>query len=236
MTEANTIASTGIAATSIVLVRHGESEVTVRRVIGGPRTCSGLSELGRRQAGALHDRLVAGGELTPTLLLSSGYPRAIQTAEAIAPALGLPIVVDEALGEHDPGPDCDGLGFADFVDRFGMPDWESDPYAVTFPGGETVAEFHHRVGRAISRLVVEHAGGAIVVVCHGGVVDAAFRYLLRLPMTSGFDLHTLNTSLTEFRRVPTEGRPSRWRLVRYNDAAHLVGLPAETPREPHGAA
>ena len=33
-------------------------------------------------------------------------------------------------------------------------------------------------------------------------------------------------SLTEF--VTT--RRNRWRLVRYNDAAHLAGLPAETPR------
>ena len=222
------------APTTVVLIRHGESEVTVRRVIGGPRTCSGLSELGRRQAAALHDRLAASGELEPTVLLSSGYPRARETAETIAPAFGLPVVVDDALGEHDPGPDCDGLGFADFVDRFGMPDWETDPHGVTFPGGETVAEFHHRAGRAISRLVAEHAGGAIVVVCHGGVVDAAFRSLLRLPMTGGFDLHTLNTSLTEFTRIPTPGRTTRWRLVRYNDAAHLAGLPAETPRVAQG--
>ncbi len=223
-----------VAPTTIVFIRHGESEVTVRRIIGGHRTCSGLSDLGRRQATALHDRLAASGELEPTVLYSSGYPRARETAEAIAPAFGLPIVVDEALGEHDPGPECDGLGFADFVDRFGTPDWENDPHGVTFPGGETVAEFHHRVGRAISRLVDEHAGGAIVVVCHGGVVDAAFRLLLRLPMTGGFDLHTLNTSLTEFTRIPTEGRARRWRLVRYNDAAHLVGLPSETPRISQG--
>jgi 2,3-bisphosphoglycerate-dependent phosphoglycerate mutase len=214
--------------TRLVLVRHGESQVTVRRVIGGPRTCSGLSDLGRQQAGALHDRLAATGELAPTVLLSSGYPRAIETAEAIAPALGLPVVIDEALGEHDPGPDCDGLAFAEFVARFGTPDWESDPHAVTFPGGETIAEFHLRVGKALSRLVHEHAGGAIVVVCHGGVVDVAFRSLLGLPVTGGFELHTVNTSLTEL----VQTRPGHWRLVRYNDAAHLAGLPTETPRVP----
>lgn len=214
--------------TRLVLIRHGESQVTVRRVIGGPRTCSGLSDLGHRQAAALHDRLVATGELAPTVLVSSAYPRAIETAEAIAPALGLPIVVDAALGEHDPGPDCDGLTFAEFVDRYGMPDWEGDPHLATFPGGETMAEFHFRVGRALSQLVREHAGGAIVVVCHGGVIDVAFRALLGLPITGGFDLHTLNTSLTEM----VLGRPGRWRLVRYNDSAHLAGLPAETPRDP----
>ena len=212
--------------TRLVLVRHGESQVTVRRVIGGPRTCSGLSELGRQQAIALHDRLAATAELTPTVLISSGYPRAIETAEVIAPAIGRPVTIDDELGEHDPGPDCDGLTFTEFVARFGTPDWESDPFAVTFPGGETIAEFHHRVGKALSRVVRQHAGGAIVVVCHGGVVDVAFRSLLGLPTTGGFELHTVNTSLTEV----VQTRPGRWRLVRYNDASHLAGLPTETPR------
>ena len=65
-----------------------------------------------------------------------------------------------------------------------------------------------------------------MVVCHGGVVDVAFRSLLGLPITGGFELHTVNTSLTEL----VQTRPGRWRLARYNDAAHLAGLPAETPR------
>ena len=99
-------------------------------------------------------------------------------------------IVDAGFGEHDPGPDCDGLSFSAFVERYGMPDWETDPHAVTFPGGETVAEFHFRVGATLSRVVREHAGGAIVVACHGGVVDAAFRALLRLPAHGGFELHT----------------------------------------------
>ena len=32
-----------------------------------------------------------------------------------------------------------------------MPDWESDPHAMTFPGGETLAELHHRVGHGRAR-------------------------------------------------------------------------------------
>jgi probable phosphoglycerate mutase len=63
-----------------------------------------------------------------------------------------------------------------------------------------------------------------VVVCHGGVIDAAFRTLLHLPMAGAFELRTVNTSLTEVLRV----RAGRWQLVRYNDAAHLEGLPDET--------
>jgi hypothetical protein len=58
------------------------------------------------------------------------------------------------------------------------------------------------------------------------VVDAAFRLLLRTAPTGAFELQTRNTSITEFRLAPS----GVWRLVRYNDAAHLHDLPAETPR------
>lgn len=213
--------------TRLILVRHGESEVTVRRVVGGPRSCVGLSDLGRQQAAALRDRLVATAEIAPDVLMASTYPRAIETAEIIAPAFGgLEVLRDAAFGEHDPGPECDGLTFEEFVERHGRPDWESDPHAVTFPGGETVAEFHHRVGLATSRLLRTYADATVVLACHGGVVDAVLRMALRTVSTGGFEVHTLNTSLTELVHV----QPGRWRLVRYNDVAHLAGLPPETPR------
>lgn len=216
--------------TRVILIRHGESQVTVDRVIGGPRTCRGLSELGVRQAGRLRDRLAESGEIEPSRLIASAYPRARETAEIIAPAFGLDVTIEPGFGEHDPGPDCDGMTFGDFVDRYGMPDWESDPYAQTFPGGETIAEFDVRVGAALSATVAAHRGATLVVVCHGGVIDGVMRYALRTARTGLFELHTKNTSLTEIVQI----RPDRWRLLRYNDAAHLVGLPAETPRMSDG--
>ena len=218
------------AETRVVIVRHGESNVTVRRIVGGPRTCDGLSELGVRQVERLRDRLAETDEITATHLISSAYPRARETAEIIAPVLGLDVLVESGFGEHDPGPDCDGMTFQDFVDRFGMPDWESDPYAVTFPGGETIAEFDLRVGTAFSRTLHEYAGGTLVIVCHGGVVDRLMRTALRSAPTGIFELHTKNASLTEIVRV----RPDRWRLIRYNDVAHLAGLPSESPRASDG--
>jgi broad specificity phosphatase PhoE len=152
-----------VGPTRVMLIRHGESNVTVRRIIGGHRTCTGLSDLGRRQATRLHDRLGAARELAATHLYTSGYPRAIETAELIAPALGLPVQIEAGFGEHDPGPECDGMAFTEFVERFGVPEWESDPHDVTFPGGETVAEFHQRVGSTLARTVRDNPGAAIVV-------------------------------------------------------------------------
>ncbi len=212
--------------TRLVLVRHGESNVTVNRVIGGHRSCDGLSELGRRQVDRLGARLAETGEIAADRLLSSHYERALETARSLAVALDLPVQVDPGFGEHDPGPDLDGMPFEEYVDRFGRPDWDGDPHAELFPGGETTAEFHLRVGAALSRLVRDAAGRTVVVSCHGGVIDAAFRQLLRAPATGAFELHTRNASITEFVAAPSGG----WRLTRYNDAAHLAGLPAETLR------
>lgn len=186
-----------------------------------------MSDLGRRQCERLAIRLGETGELAGAALYASDYQRAIETAELIAPALGDSAVqVDAGFGEHDPGPDCDGLTFDEFLERHGMPDWENDPHAVTFPGGETLAEMHHRVGRTLQSVMARHAGGTVVVCCHGGVVNAVLRLALRTPVVGGFELYTTNASLTELLLV----RPGRWRLLRYNDAAHLAGLPAESPR------
>ena len=207
--------------TRLVLVRHGESVASANRSIGGPRTCAGLSELGRAQCDRLAARLAETGELGSAVLYASGYPRARETAERIAGALGgAPILTDDRWGEHDPGPDCDGLTFDEFIERHGMPDWESDPHAITFPGGETIAELHHRVGQAVRDAVADNVGRTIVVCCHGGVVNAVLRMALRTPATGGFELFTTNASITELLLVG----PGRWRLVRYNDAAHLAGL------------
>src|SRR5687768_8490245 len=75
--------------TRLVLVRHGEAQSFVDGVIGGATGCSGLSDLGRRQATALHDRLARTNELADAMAIyTSTLPRAIETADLIAPAVG----------------------------------------------------------------------------------------------------------------------------------------------------
>lgn len=221
------------AVTRLIFVRHGESNTTVARRIGGFRTCSGLSPLGQQQAERLRDRWQANPEFDADVLIASQFPRAGETAAIVAPALGgLPIEIVDGFGEHDPGEECDGLTFADFVERYGERDWENDPYTIGFPGGETLAAFHLRVGLSISETVHRHEGKTIVVFSHGGVIDAALRQALKAPLNGAFDVWTLNTSISEFQLV----RPGRWKIHRYNDHAHLAGLDLETPREPEEAA
>jgi len=221
-----------MGATRLVLIRHGESNVTVDRVIGGYRTCTGLSDLGQQQAARLHDRLADTHELDGALLISSQFDRAIETAQIIGPAIaGADLQIDAGFGEHDPGPELDGMSFAAYVERYGSPNWGGDPHFEVFPGGETIAQFHLRVGSTLSKTLAANADRTIAISCHGGVVDAVLRQLLRAAPTGSFDLWTTNASLTEFVPSPRPGdadRDPKWRLVRYNDAAHLAGLPTAT--------
>ena len=205
--------------TRLVLVRHGEARAAVERVVGGERGCTGLTELGRLQATALRDRLERTGEITADVLLSSTLPRAVETAEIIAPALGSPeIVRDCELCELHPG-ECDTLSWDEYDARYGV-DMRADPYAPISPGGESLAEFNLRVGRALTGLTRRHEGQSIVVACHGGVVIGSMICFLGLPAQRPpvADLHVDNTSLTEWQR-----RDGRWHLVRFNDGAHLAG-------------
>ena len=220
--------------TQLLLLRHGESEVTVRRIMGGERSCTGLSELGRRQAEALRDRWSGSAGPTADALYSSTLPRAVETAQILRPALGeLPIQLDEDLVEHRPG-DADGMLFDDLEDRYGPLDFRTRRHSPLAPNAESAEAFFHRTSAGLERVVRRHVGETIVIACHGGVIDIAFRYFLDLPRHGLFDLWTLNTSITEFHVDDRGDQRGRWQLVRYNDHAHLDGLPAQTPPAPDG--
>jgi 2,3-bisphosphoglycerate-dependent phosphoglycerate mutase len=222
-----------VAGTRLILLRHGESISSVQRTIGGPLSCAGLSTLGKHQAQRLGSRLAADPTLpADAILVSSQYPRAIETAQAVADALaatrGASVDFERigALGEQFPGEVCDGMTFEDYVARFGAASWSANPYERGFPGGETVASFQHRVAEAVMAVATRHRDRTIVISCHGGVIDRVTRLLLHSPPTGQFELHTLNCSITEFSLV----EDGVWRLHRYNDVAHLAGLPTETKR------
>lgn len=215
-----------IAPSRLLVVRHGESNVTVNRQIGGPKTCTGLSQLGRKQAERLRDRARAGELPQIDELWASTMPRALETAEIVNEALDLELQIEQDFEEFRPG-EADGMLFADYVERYGMIDQMAEPYKDLSPGGESRATFFLRVGQAFDELLAARAGKTIMVVCHGGVIDVVFRRLLNLHSEAAFQLWTTNTSVSEF-ITTSHGPPRQWRLGRYNDASHLHGLPAAT--------
>ena len=205
-------------STRLVLIRHGESRATVDEIVGGHDGCQGLTDRGRRQAETLRDRLVATGELADTAALyASILPRAVETGEIIAPALGHPeLVSDCAFCEQHPG-EADGMSWAEYTERYREERTGFDPYVADAPGQESWAEFVARVGRSLREVTERHRGETVVVACHGGVVISSMIAMLELPVSrSPWTFTVENTSLTEWVNAG-----QHWALTRFSDSAHL---------------
>lgn len=208
----------------LVLVRHGDAFAGFSGVIGGERGCTGLTPLGRLQAEALRDRLGSTDRVRADVLLASTLPRAIETAEIIAPGLGIE-TFDRAcdLCEVHTG-EADGLEWAEYGLRYGSFDMEGEPDRVFAPEGESWNSFHDRVGQLLERVAREFAGQTVVAVCHAGVIMSSMRLLLGMPRSNaGARLQPSNTGLTEWEH---DTELDRWTLLCFNDADHLRSVQA----------
>jgi probable phosphoglycerate mutase len=203
----------------LALVRHGHAHAGFHGVIGGPRGCTGLTERGRRQAEALRHQLAASGRVRADVLLSSIIPRAIETAEIIAPGLGIETFGRECgLCEVHTGV-ADGLEWAEWGARYGSFDMEAEPDRVFAPEGESWNSFHERVQDVLEQLAREYEGRTVVAVCHAGVIMASLRVHLGGGRPGGgAGLAPTNTGLTEWEWEPAS---RRWTLHSFNEVGHL---------------
>jgi probable phosphoglycerate mutase len=221
-----TVAGRPPGSTRLVLIRHGEAVCNVSGVCGGRRGCTGLTPRGRAQVEGLRDRLVRTGELAGAdALYASVLPRAVETAELLAPALALgedgahkppELVTECGLCELHPG-EADALTWGEYADRFGTLDWDVDPDQPIAPGGESWTGFVNRVADVLDGLAAGHPDALVVVACHAGVIEASL--LAMMPVIGGrsgarLQLRTLHASMTTW-----EVDRGRWRLLGYNDAA-----------------
>jgi broad specificity phosphatase PhoE len=158
---------------TLVLVRHGESELIVQRRFQGQAE-SPLSATGRRQA-ALVARRLARPLATPALPLPDGPPlaivhtplgRAAETAVAIETSLSaadgfgrpIPRRADDRLKEIGQG-SWEGLLGTDIEANDGerLATWRTSPTEAWAPGGERLAEVRARVRPALEELLAELA-------------------------------------------------------------------------------
>ncbi len=178
---------------TLVLVRHGESELIVERRFQGQLETP-LSATGRRQAAAVARRLARPLE-PPPLPLPAGPPltivhsplgRTTETAQAIGHALAaprpdgfettVPDRPDERFLEIAQGR-WEGRLAADVVEDDGerLRAWRLRPTEAWAPGGERLVDVQARVIPALSDLLAELAGagrpGSLAAPQVGGYDD-----------------------------------------------------------------
>jgi probable phosphomutase (TIGR03848 family) len=164
------------APTLLLLVRHGQTPTTGRRLPGRAPGLR-LSEAGRRQAEALAHRLAALPRLSA--IYASPLERARETALPLARARRLVVRVERDLTELDVGT-WTGQSLARVRRR---PEWrivQHHPSGFRFPGGESFAEMQARVTAALARLVERHPGQTVMAVFHADPIKAAVAHALGL--------------------------------------------------------
>lgn len=204
--------------TEIFLIRHGETAWNAERRLQGHLDIA-LNEEGERQAAALARALA--GE-TVDMIISSDLSRAASTARAVAELHGLPLHTDASLRERCFGA-FEGLLYDELETHFpeAHAQWRArDPHARCPDGerrAETFAEFAQRAVDAVCRIAEMHRGKRIVIVSHGGVLDAVYRAANGIEITAPRDFDVLNASINQ---VQWDGE--RLRVLRWSDNAHLA--------------
>lgn len=222
---------------NIYLIRHAQQVEDF--VPEGQQQGPPLAPVGITQAEHLRDRLAATHEIQADVLISSPLLRARTTAEILAPALGLPVMVDEDFQEFRLGNRA-GITDKDMGEVFGLVDFEREPLTAVAPGGESWQQFNTRISSAFDRITRDYDGKTVVIITHDGVICASFLYFLGLPslkFAKGLfrpafgQFYTNTTSITNwYKSLFSDLQPQEpvWTLVRYNDDVHLYDIGSET--------
>ena len=199
--------------TVLTLVRHGETTWNAEGRIQGHLDIP-LSDTGLAQAAAVSRRL---GDEAFDAILSSDLERALQTARPIVRNPERAILCDTRLRERHLGV-LQGLTGEEAAMHQPQA-WQAfkarNPEAV-LEGGETLGEFSQRVVGLIEDLVRVHAGSRLLLVTHGGVLDATYRHVTGMPLSALRNFPIGNTSVNVLLH-----RGGVWSVESWGDVSHL---------------
>lgn len=214
-----------MAATTLLLIRHGETAWNAEHRIQGQLDIP-LSPTGVWQAGRVAERL-AGAPIDA--VITSDLARAALTAAPLAAALGLPAQPDPRLRERSFGV-FEGFTVEQIATRWpeAFVAWRARDPAWAMDGGESGAQFIARVLAALHDLVVAYAGRTIAVVAHGGTLDVAYRFALDLAWDAPRRHVMTNAAIN---RMQATAPPLQLALLDWGDVAHLAGDGATAPRD-----
>lgn len=155
-------------AVDVLVMRHGETEANVRKILVG-REDSPFTSAGERHPLEVARHLA---KRQIRCVYTSPMARTRRTAALVLEALGrdLPVRTEAAIAEIDAG-DFTGLSFEQVrarvqdhridLDRFG---------GFRYPGGESWRDVQRRAVDFVSSLEAHHEGEEILLVTHAGVI------------------------------------------------------------------
>jgi probable phosphomutase (TIGR03848 family) len=197
--------STTVPATTILLVRHGQTPTTGTKLPGRAKGLH-LADAGVAQAERAAERI---GELKQVdAIYTSPLERARETAAPIGRVTGLRPKVARGLLECEFG---EWTG-SELTTLMKLPEWSTvqrAPSTFRFPGGESFAEMQHRIVGALDKIRAAHPGGTVVCVSHADPIKAAVAFALgtHLDLFQRIVISTCSISALAWPASPSGGAP-----------------------------
>jgi probable phosphomutase (TIGR03848 family) len=162
---------------NLLLIRHATNDWVGKKLAGWTPGVH-LNEEGQAQAAALARRLA---DVPLAAIYSSPLERTLETAQPLAEAHGLSVMVREELGESVYGT-WTGRSLEELQKEDLWPVVQVYPSGARFPGGEAIRETQVRVVAALDAIREAHPGQTVAVVSHSDPIKMAVAYYAGLPL------------------------------------------------------
>lgn len=161
--------------TTVILIRHGESEANREDIFAGHLNVD-LMPKGVEQAQKTAQYIVE--NYTVDKIYASNLKRAYKTGKTLADKLGMEIIVDKRFREIDAG-EWDGIKFNELGDKYAeeFRIWRDDIANAKCTGGESVEDLRKRVFGAATEVAENNDGKTVVIATHATPIRVMQTYV-----------------------------------------------------------
>lgn len=197
--------------TTLVLVRHGQTDSNINSRLHQLQDSATINSLGRDQMLKTAIKLK---KFPRPVIYSSSEPRAVDSAQIISDQLSIPFRKVSNFHERDWG-DYSNKTWPE-VEAVLNPMTLEARFLFTPPGGESWQQAEARLTKALKCLLSKHQKSTVIIVTHGGSIRILMPFLLNAPLQETFKYDPDNASLTIFKYFS-----GRFTPVVINDTSHL---------------
>lgn len=209
--------------TTLLLIRHGQSEANLTGVFAGNYD-SPLVELGFKQAEKTAEFIAENYKVDR--VYASDLIRAFETGKTVAGKLGLEVIPEPGMREIRAGK-WEGIKFdsiiSDFPEEYAK--WMDDVGNSGCPGGETVKILGERVMETLTKIAEENDGKTVAIATHATPIRVSQTLISYENLDEMKNVPWVpNASVTEIKYDN-----GKWELVKVGQDEHLDGVKTNLP-------
>lgn len=178
-----------------LLMRHGQADNNVNRILVGRHIESHLTEYGKQQVADTASYLKS---LSIDKIFVSPVVRTLETAEIVCESLGMEYEIDERLYEIELGK-LVGMNYEEIILKYGnlfLKFYTENDSTLSHYGVETFASIKKRMKNLLDEIAEKYKDKNVLMISHLDPIKAAISILLDLKPESLYNWHICNASLT----------------------------------------